>query len=228
MKATQHQGRSLVYLTVEPDDYDASLQYPLFILLHGFGANMQDLASLAPAINREGYVYACPQAPMSFQFGPGMVGYGWTPRGAEATVEDVRRAEEALDTFFVEIMEKYKVAPGRAILSGFSQGGGMTYRCGLRQPNLFAGLAVLSGTLPDTESLRKRLPGDRGQPIFVAHGTLDAVLPVDRGRAAHQFLEAEGYQPRYREYPMAHEISPDVLADLVDWASGVLPPLSRA
>ena len=74
MKAAQHQGKSLLYLTVEPDDYDATLQYPLFILLHGFGANMQDLASLAPAINGEGYVYACPQAPLTFQIGAGWWG----------------------------------------------------------------------------------------------------------------------------------------------------------
>ena len=227
MKAAQHQGRSLLYLTVEPDDYDASLQYPLFILLHGFGANMQDLASLAPAINREGYVYACPQAPLAFQIGPGMIGYGWTPRGPEATIEDIQNAEQALDTFFVEIMQKYQVSPGKVILSGFSQGGGMTYRCGLRQPNLFAGLAILSGTMPDPDSLRARLPEARNQPIFVAHGTVDSVLPIERGRAAHEFLESEGYQPQYKEYPMAHEISPEALADLVEWASGVLPPLAR-
>ena len=227
MKAAQHQGRSLFYLTVEPDDYDASLQYPLFILLHGFGANMQDLASLAPAINREGYVYACPQAPLSFQIMPGMVGYGWTPRGAEATAEDIQNAEDALDTFFVEIMEKYNVSPGNVILSGFSQGGGMTYRCGLRQPGVFAGLAILSGTMPDPDSLRARLPEARSQPIFVAHGTVDSVLPIERGRTAHQLLESEGYQPRYKEYPIAHEISPEVLSDLVEWASAVLPPLAR-
>ena len=227
MKAAQHQGRSLLYLTVEPDDYDASLQYPLFILLHGFGANMQDLASLAPAINREGYVYACPQAPLSFQIMPGMVGYGWTPRGAEATAEDIQNAEDALDTFFVEIMEKYNVSPGNVILSGFSQGGGMTYRCGLRQPAVFAGLAILSGTMPDPDSLRARLPQARSQPIFVAHGTVDSVLPIERGRTAHQFLESEGYRPRYKEYPIAHEISPEVLSDLVEWASAVLPPLAR-
>jgi phospholipase/carboxylesterase len=226
MKAAEHQGRSLLYLTVEPDDYDANLQYPLIILLHGFGANMRDLASLAPAINREGYVYACPQAALAFQIGPGMMGYGWMPRGAEATTEHIKQAEDALDTFFVEIMEKYHVSPGNVILSGFSQGGGMTYRCGLHQPHLFAGLAVLSGTLPDTESLRARLPEARNQPIFVAHGTVDGVLPIERGRAAHEFLEAEGYQPQYKEYPMAHEISPDVLSDLVQWSSGVLPPLS--
>ena len=228
MKVTQHQGRSLLYLTIEPDDYDPGLSYPLFILLHGFGANMQDLASLAPAINREGYVYACPQAPMPFQLGPGMVGYGWTPRGPQATPQDVQNAEDALDTFFVEVMEQYQVAPGKVLLSGFSQGGGMTYRCGLRQPNLFAGLAVLSGVLPDSAQLKERLPEDRSQPIFVAHGAMDSVLPIDRGRAAHEFLESAGYRPHYKEYPMAHEISPEVLADLIPWAAAVLPPLSRA
>ena len=155
---------------------------------------MQDLASLAPAINREGYVYAYPQAPLGFQIGPGMIGYGWTPRGPEATIEDIQNAEQALDTFFVEIMEKYQVPSGNVILSGFSQGGGMTYRCGLRQPNLFAGLAVLSGTLPDTGSLRARLPEARNQPIFVAHGTVDAVLPIERGRAAPRI-------PRIRRLP---------------------------
>ena len=158
---------------------------------------------------------------------PGMVGYGWTPRGAEATAEDIQNAEDALDTFFVEIMEKYQVSPGNVILSGFSQGGGMTYRCGLRQPDLFAGLAVLSGTMPDPQSLRSRLPEARSQPLFVAHGTVDSVLPIERGRSAQKFLESEGYRPQYKEYPMAHEISPEVLSDLVEWASRVLPPLSR-
>ena len=104
----------------------------------------------------------------------------------------------------------------------------MTYRCGLRQPQLFAGLAVLSGTLPDPDQLKDRLPADRSQPIFVAHGTADTVLPIERGRSAREFLEAEGYRPQYREYDMGHEISPEVLADLVPWAAGVLPPLVRA
>ena len=49
-----------------------------WIMLHGFGANMQDLAGLAPAIESEGYVYACPNAPIPFNLGLGQEAAGVT------------------------------------------------------------------------------------------------------------------------------------------------------
>ena len=60
MKYERHQGQDLQYLTVVPDNHDPDVNYPLVVMLHGFGANMQDLAGLAPAIESEGYVFACP------------------------------------------------------------------------------------------------------------------------------------------------------------------------
>ena len=76
MKTERHQGNHLKYLTLLPDDYQEDVTYPLVIMLHGFGANMEDLAGLAPAIETEGYVYACPNAPIPFDLGLGQVGYG--------------------------------------------------------------------------------------------------------------------------------------------------------
>ena len=59
MRAEIHEGTGLQYVTVVPDEYTSGDSYPLMIMLHGFGANMQDLAGLAPAINSTGYIYAC-------------------------------------------------------------------------------------------------------------------------------------------------------------------------
>jgi predicted peptidase len=42
MKVEQHQGKSLPYLNIYPDDYNSELRYPLVVMLHGFGANMKD------------------------------------------------------------------------------------------------------------------------------------------------------------------------------------------
>jgi phospholipase/carboxylesterase len=187
---------------------------------------MDDLADLCPAIDRDGYLYAFPNAPMPFQIGPGMTGYGWTPPRGQGTAEDARRAVGLLETFFQEVMAQYHVSPGKVILGGFSQGGGMTYRCGLGRPDTFAGLAALSSTMPDPEELRVQLPSQRTQPIFIAHGVYDELAPVERGRQAQAFLEEAGYSPDYREYPMRHEISQDVLVDLVRWVKSVLPPAS--
>ena len=224
MEVQRHEGKGLHYLAIHPDGYDPEVGYPLVILLHGFGASMHDLAGLCPTIDGQGYLYACPNAPLTFEMGLGQVGYGWTPPFQQGTLEDTQRAEGLLEAFFDEVMQRYKVLPGRVLLMGFSQGGGMTYRCGLVKPDVFAGLAALSAFLPDPEELKERLPDQRTQPIFIAHGIHDSLAPVERARQARDFLEAEGYQPRYKEYPMAHEITPEVLEDLVPWIKEVLPP----
>ena len=229
MKSEQHNGRSLPYLTVTPDDYDPNVSYPLVIMLHGFGAHMGDLASLAPALEDKGYVYACPNAPLAFDFGGGYTGYGWMPRQNVASPEEVQAAREKsealLEDFFDEVFEKLNTTRGKVALLGFSQGGGMTYRCGLKSPDVFAGLVALSAAVFDPEILRPRLPEDRSQPIFVAHGTGDMQINVETARATRAFLEAEGYQPEYREYNMGHEIPFEVLRDLIPWLTNVLPPL---
>ncbi|MDA1220205.1 MAG: alpha/beta fold hydrolase [Chloroflexi bacterium] len=227
MKAEQHQGQGLTYLNVYPDDYEPGLSYPLVVMLHGFGANMKDLAGLAPSIEREGYVYACPNAPIPFDIGMGVSGYGWHPPRSEATAEDFQQAEGLLDGFFDEVFQQLKATPGQIALLGFSQGGGMTYRCGLGRPETFAGLVALSASLPDPEVLRPRLPSQRNQPIFIAHGSSDPMVGMDTARDTRAFLEAEGYQPDYHEYNMGHEIPPMVLNDMVPWLAEVLPPLRK-
>ena len=229
MKAEQHEGRSLRYITVLPDDHKPEVSYPLVIMLHGFGAHMGDLAGLAPAIEDQGYVYACPNAPLPFDFGGGHVGYGWMPRQNAAPPEEVEAArassEALLADFFDEVFEQLNTTPGQVALLGFSQGGAMTYRCGLSRPDTFAGLVALSAAVFEPDLLRPKLPESRSQPIFIAHGTGDRQIGVDTARATRAFLEAEGYQPEYQEYAMGHEIPFEVLRDLIPWLTGVLPPL---
>ena len=225
MHTEQHQGKGLKYLTVLPDEYNQELSYPLVILLHGFGANMQDLAGLAPAINSRGYVYACPNAPIALELAPGHVGYGWmSPRG-QSTPEEVQTSETLLAGFFDEVFAQFQVAPGQAVLLGFSQGGGMTYRCGIPRPESFAGLVALSASLPDPAELEDKLPSQRTQPIFIAHGKSDPLVSTASGESACRFLEDAGYHPDYHAYDMGHEINADVLNDLVPWMEKVLPPL---
>ena len=69
-----------------------------------------------------------------------MIGYGWHPPRGQATEEHFSQAEALLDNFFTEVLSEFRADRGRAILLGFSQGGGMTYRMGLGRPNQFAAL----------------------------------------------------------------------------------------
>ena len=224
MQSEQHQGAGLQYLTITPDGYDPGVSYPLMIMLHGFGANMRDLAGLAPAISSTGYVYACPNAPIPFELGGGQTGYGWTSPRDMYKEGEVEEAEKLLDGFFGEVFEKFKIGADRSILMGFSQGGRMTYRCGVGRPQPFAGLAALSASLSEPKELEARLPEDRSQPIFVAHGTSDAQIAAENAHKSVKWLEEFGFQPEYHEYNMGHSISDEELQDLIPWMGRILPP----
>jgi phospholipase/carboxylesterase len=224
MKAIASRGSTLEYLTVFPDNYDADAAYPMIICLHGFGADMRDLGGLAPAIDQMGYLYVCPNAPLTVPIGPGFTGRAWYEAGGHVNPAAVERALTALDTLIGEVLDQYRVPAGRALLLGFSQGGAMTYRYGLPRPQRFTGLVILSGALRNPEALLSQLPAAREQSVFVAHGTEDPLVPIEWSREAVAFLEAQGYQPQHREYPMGHEISFAVLEDLTPWIHTTLPP----
>ena len=128
--------------------------------------------------------------------------------------------------FFEGVVEQVEVATGQSILMGYSQGGGMAYRCGLCRADTFAGLVALSASWPDPKALEDRLPEERTQPIFIAHGLSDPLISADTARNANKFLGEAGYTPEYHEYNMAHEISGEGIRDLVPWMANVLPPLA--
>ncbi len=222
MKAFERMGRELPYIMVYPDDYRPELQYPLVVMLHGYGADMRDLASLSPAIDPQGYIYACPNAPLPVEIGPNMYGFSWTPPREEATEEDIAKAEKTLDDFFMEVMIEHRAPMGKAALLGFSQGGSMAYRRGLKMPQMFSGLVALSTWLPD--DAQEGLPEERSIPIFIGHGTHDRV-DISRARDAHRFLTQAGYKAEFHEYPMGHEINQQEINDMIPWLHRVLPPV---
>lgn len=219
------EGKALQYILIRPDDFTPDGSWPLVIMAHGFGANMYDLANLAPAIDETGYVYAFPNAPYPLE-GTGGSGFSWLlgRPGVSDPPTTSPSLEEMLEAFTTEVTETTGTQPGNIVLSGFSQGGGLSLSHGLLRPDVFRGLAVLSGFFRDAELLRPRLPAERTQAIFVAHGRQDPIVAIDSGRATRDFLEAEGYAPAYHEYDMPHTIAPEVLGDLVPWLHATLPP----
>jgi len=223
MRHEVHQSSTLEYLTVFPDGYQERAAYPLLIWLHGFGADMYDLAPLAKAIHPSGYLHVLPNAPLGGFDGPEGTVRAWFERGGKERPEAVRLALAALDAFVQEVLLKFHIPPSKALLVGFSQGGNLALRYGLPRSEMFAGLAALSCSLRRADDLRADLPVARTLPIFMAHGVADSMVPVDWGRSVAEFLKEQGFSPIYQEYPMGHEINESLLDELTVWIARTLP-----
>ena len=210
---------------MEPDGYRPGRPFPLVILMHGYGSNMSDLAPLVPMISREGYLFAFPNAPIRLDFGLGMVGYAWSAP-LEADFDEDGRAESLLETMVEDVTSRYGVEEGRVVLGGFSQGGMMAFRHGLRHVDRFPGIVALSSRLPSQDRPREVGSRTHDQRIFIAHGTFDDVIHIQEGRSAHDVLSRSGYPAEYHEYDMAHQITHEVMADLSAWLTETLPTRS--
>lgn len=192
--------------------------FPTIVALHGWGASAHDLLGLAPYLYGGQALVLCPQGPMSLETGPGTTGYGWFPitGGAPPDAATFHASVERLSAFLDVLYERYPVDASKVILLGFSQGGVMAYSLALRDPKRYAALVALSSWLPD--ALVDQLgpcPDGESLPIFISHGTEDAIIPIHRAQESNARLLDLGYEPQYREYKMQHEIRPEALSDMV-------------
>ena len=199
--------------------------FPTILALHGWGASAHDLLGLAPVLHGGEALVLCPQGPVSFEVGPGMAGHGWFPiePGRLPDPAEFAKGADTLRAFLDAALVAYPVDRRKLVLLGFSQGGVMAYELALREPERFAGLVALSSWLP--EVLARSVAGAPGLgalPALVVHGTRDAMLPVERGRASRDALLALGVPTTYLEYEMEHEIRPEALRTLVEWLERVL------
>jgi phospholipase/carboxylesterase len=112
------------------------------------------------------------------------------------------------------------IEPERIVIAGFSQGGAVAVHTALKTEHAIAGLMALSTymALPEdaeTAACRKDLP------IFMAHGSFDPVLQLDWGRSSAEKLTENGYTVDWHEYPMAHAVCPQEIADISQWLSTI-------
>ncbi len=174
----------------------------LLVALHGWGSNAQDLASLAPYLSLPTYQFCFPNAPLPHPQVP--EGYMWYDLNTQAGLPESR---QLLLEWLPSLATETGVPLERIVLVGFSQGGAMTLDLGARLP--LAGLICLSGYLHSSVT---PLFGNASPPILMVHGQQDPVVPLSAAQSAEQALRTAGVAVQYHEMPIAHEISPAVLA----------------
>ena len=208
MTLTRHDDLSLHYVLSVPSGKPDHAELPLVILMHGRGADADDLADVAPMID-DGYRFVFPNAPKPFEPMPGYsLGWSWF-NGLPPEPASFAESRAKLLGFIGELLQRYPTPEGKIIISGFSQGGVMAIDAGFRMEQKVAGIIVMSGAIheADLPNLRAR----RELPVLIIHGTQDEMLPVLVARRMRHVLEEHGVAPEYHEFPMGHSVTPESL-----------------
>jgi phospholipase/carboxylesterase len=186
----------------------------IVFLLHGVGADGNDLIDLAPRWSQAvpDALFISPHAPSPYQGAP--FGRQWfdlmdrTPARLEA---GVRAVCPQLDAAIAQECAAAGLPETHVMLMGFSQGAMTALFCGLRRATPPAAILAFSGMLLAPESLGAELRGR--PPVLLVHGEADEVVPAAGSRMAERELRAAGvpveavYSPR-----LAHGIDDAGLA----------------
>jgi thioredoxin 1 len=196
----------------------------LFLLVHGYGADEQDLGGLLPYLDPDGtFAAVMPRAPIT---APGTPGYMWYDMGGGSGDVDTQfgTALDELDALVDEQCEQLGLDRAGAIFGGFSQGAGLALalalyaapegRSRVRPAGVLAmSPAAMTGPIDD---------GARDVPVLVQHGTYDPLIPVKRSRELARDLREFGIATVYREYPMEHQVAIEGLRDARAWLDDVV------
>ena len=205
------------------------------IWLHGLGADGNDFVPVVPELVKRGeraWRFVFPHAPAR----PVTINGGMRMRAWYDIVSLERRAVEDeagfrdTDLKVRELISREiqrGIPAHRIVLAGFSQGGAVSLYTGPRIGLRLAGVMALSGYLPLAGRLAdERDPANLATPIFMAHGLVDATLPIKMALDSRELLTSLGYTIEWHQYPMAHGLCSQEIADIRHYLFRVLPPLS--
>ncbi|MEL6233532.1 MAG: dienelactone hydrolase family protein [Pseudomonadota bacterium] len=199
----------------------------LVILLHGYGADGEDLIGIGDAL--AGHLpntrFLAPNAPQRCTNNP--AGYQWFPipwmdGSSEADMRaGFSAAAQAIDGFLDHAAEAEGIGPDRTALIGFSQGTMMSLHVGLRRSESLAGIVGFSGRLIAPERLEAEIASR--PPVLLAHGRDDQVVPFTDMAAAEAGLRAAGVEVSTHASPgTGHGIAPDGLGAALGFLTRVL------
>lgn len=195
---------------------------PMIVAVHGLGGSPDDIARLFDGFPARARVIL-PRGALPFHGGFAW----WLPDAShpsldgDAAARGIATAAHDLASL-VAVIVKQRPTIGAPILTGFSQGGALTYAVAAHHPEVVSAAYPLSGWLPP--ALRSPIPASSPRPrVDAFHGTSDARVPFAEGRDTLAALTGAGYRAELHGVEgAAHTITAAEREQLlVSWAASV-------
>ena len=166
-----------------PESYDGTRAWPLVVALHGGSGDGRDFlwTWLREARGRRFLLLA-----------PTSRGPTWSLNGPDVDAPSLAAMVRA-------VCERWKVDETRVLLTGLSDGATYTLLAGLQENMPFTALAPVSGVMHPVNLANGNLERAAGKRIYLVHGSLDWMFPVQIARVARDTLEKAGADLTFRE-----------------------------
>jgi len=165
----------------------------LVVMLHGVGANGNDLIGLAPFYQKvlPDALFVSPDAPYPYDMAPmGRQWFSIQDFSPEAQLKGAQQAAPAVNGFIDNVLAAHGLDESNLILIGFSQGTVMSLYVGLRRQRPVTAIIGYSGMLLGAELLADEIRSR--PPVLLVHGEADEVIPIPLLEVAKKGLEAVG------------------------------------
>jgi len=174
-----------------------------YLLLHGWTGDEDSMWIFSSRLSQNALLIA-PRGLFTSPLG----GYSWYSK-ADAQLPTMEDFSESIgviqnlldnDLFMMADRTRFRVV-------GFSQGAALAYSLAFSQTIKIQALCGLSGFVPDKNNANYLDKPLDGLPVFVAHGTKDRIVPVERARSGNRILEQAGAIVTYCEDDVGHKLS---------------------
>ncbi len=187
-----------------PEDFSKA-PFPLVVALHGGSGHGADFFW---TWLREGRSRHCAV------LAPTARGATWSFGGPDVDSASLR-------AMFEWVCERWPIDRSRVLLTGLSDGATYSLFAGLQEGVPYTALAPVSGVLHPANFVDGNLDRARGLPIYLVHGALDWMFPVEQARWASEQLRAAGADLVYREIEdLSHTYPREENSPILDWFLG--------
>jgi phospholipase/carboxylesterase len=188
-----------------PEYYTPDRGWPLVMALHGGSGNGR------------GFLWSWLRDARSFGailVAPTATGGTWALMGQDTDTPNLARI---LDL----VRGRWNIDPTKLLLTGMSDGGTFCYVSGLESGSPFTHLAPVSATFHPLMAEMADAERLRGLPVYLVHGRLDWMFPVQVAQQTRQLLSAAGADVTYRELDdLSHCYPREMNAEILEWLSG--------
>lgn len=206
----------LDYIELTTGRADAFGELPMVVVIHGYGDSPEGIAGLLRSFPEPARVIL-PRGPNPHP----RQGHSWYTLGAPSTGDEISTSAERIVALVADLTTD-RPTVGRPIVTGFSQGGMLSFTLAAEHDGVFAAAFPIAGRLTDFDALGDRAA--RRTTIHAFHGAVDERIPLADAQLSMEAMVAAGWDVQMTVVPeLGHSVNAALRQELHQALAEALP-----